>query len=346
MEDFPRSISLTLTNRCNLKCRMCGQWSKKGYMHQRKEYFTDELSFPEWKRLIDECADHAITSVLLRGGEVFLLPGIMDFIHYIHDKGIFTSIDTNGTMLSSFAEDLVKAAGKVHLSISVDGPEEIHDAVRGVQGCFGKIKKNMARVLEIEKRLQKEMSKSITFTISQYNVNSLGDMPDVARELGFKTITIVPYYYFPTHVGLQYEEELQTHFQCPAYSWQGFHHEESGVDISVFKTQFRKYLDNLREIYSYPYMPLTVDEYVEWFSHPLTQVGPTECINVERLIDIQPRGDANFCVDFPDYSMGNVAQSSISEVWNSEKAAAFRAYRKKKPLAVCYRCGAKFMGGQ
>ena len=32
---------------------------------------------------------------------------------------------------------------------------------------------------------------------------------------------------------------------------------------------------------------------------------------MERLIDIQPDGEANFCVDFPDYSIGNVKQASI-----------------------------------
>ena len=70
----------------------------------------------------------------------------------------------------------------------------------------------------------------------------------------------------------------------------------------------------------------------------------TRCANVERLIDIQPDGSANFCVDFVDYSSGNVRDSSIAAVWNSEAAERFRAYRRKQPLPVCHRCGAKYMG--
>jgi radical SAM protein with 4Fe4S-binding SPASM domain len=64
---------------------------------------------------------------------------------------------------------------------------------------------------------------------------------------------------------------------------------------------------------------------------------------VEKLIDIQPSGEANFCVDFPDYSIGNVRDSSVEEIWNGRRAEAFREYRRKQPLAVCARCGAKYM---
>ncbi|MBN2444761.1 MAG: radical SAM protein [Spirochaetales bacterium] len=342
MTDFPQSISFTITNRCNLKCRMCGQWSKEGYMRQGKNNFKDEMSIVDWKRLVDECAEHEVSSILLRGGEIFLVPGIMDLISYIRSKDIFLSIDTNGTQLSSFADDLVRL-GKIHLSVSVDGPQPVHDMVRGVKGCYESIKKNIEIVHAAEKKYKQEISISITFTISKYSVKGLGVMPQVAEDLGIKTITIVPYYYFPKAVGLMYEKELLTSFHCPAFSWKGFHHEESGVDFREFQTEFREYIKNLNNIYSYPYMPLTEDQYRDWFRDPQLPVGPQHCTNVEKLIDIQPRGDANFCVDFPDYSMGNVKESTIATVWNSDRAKAFREYRRKKPFAVCYRCGAKYM---
>jgi hypothetical protein len=44
-------------------------------------------------------------------------------------------------------------------------------------------------------------------------------------------------------------------------------------------------------------------------------------MNVEKLIDIQPDGDANFCVDFPDYCNGNMKESSIRDIRNSPGAA-------------------------
>jgi radical SAM protein with 4Fe4S-binding SPASM domain len=168
-------------------------------------------------------------------------------------------------------------------------------------------------------------------------------MPAIAKDLGVQTICIVPYYYVPQAVGWLYERELRENFECEAFSWRGFHHEESGVDFEVFLRELRTYRATLDGIEDYPYLRMSEEEYRTWFGDAVTPVGPTACASVEKLIDIQPGGEANFCVDFPDYSIGNVRESTIAELWNSPRAEKFREYRRKQPLAVCYRCGAKYM---
>jgi MoaA/NifB/PqqE/SkfB family radical SAM enzyme len=251
-------------------------------------------------------------------------------------------VDTNGTLTKKYAADLVRI-GKLHITFSVDGPEEIHDSVRGVKGSFQQIKENIARLHELEREQEHKISKSICFTISPYSYKGLGEMPDVVRSMGIKSINIVPYYFIASAVGLKYQEELEKNFQCPAFSWQGFHHEESGIKFDLFREELKKYRAKLGGIYDFPYMPFTEEEYKVWFKDSITPVGSLKCMNVEKLIDVQPSGDTNFCVDFPDYSFGNAKCSSLQELWNSPAAAQFRNCRREKPLAVCYRCGAKYI---
>lgn len=339
--NFPDSISLTVTNHCNLRCRMCGQWSEEGYIRQNPEILKHEMSLADWKRVVDELASHGISLLLLRGGEVFMLPGIVELLEYIHAKGIFISIDTNGTLLKQFAADIVRI-GNMHLTISVDGPEPVHDMVRGAPGTFQRIKDGVSLLSALEAQTGTKISRSICFTISQYNYSNLGVMPDVARSLGLGSIAIVPYYYFSESVGHLYAEELHA-LGCSAFSWVGFHHEDSGVDFDEFQRQYRQFLASLGDVYSYPYMPLDEHQYRNWFADTQTPVGPPNCLNIEKLIDIQPDGLANFCVDFVDYSFGNVREATLEELWNSERAERFRRYRREHPLAVCQRCGAKFM---
>ena len=339
--DFPQSISLTITNHCNLRCQMCGQWSEEGYIRRNPASLKHEMSLADWKRVVDELAAHGIQLLLLRGGETFMFPGIIELLEYIHAKGIFISIDTNGTLLKKVAEDIVRI-GKMHLTISVDGPEPVHNAVRGVPGTYQRIKEGVARLAQLETQSANTISRSICFTISQYNYRSLGLMPDVARSLGLGSIAIVPYYYFPDSVGHLYEEEVRN-LGCNAFSWVGFHHEDSGVDFAEFQRQYHQYLANLGDIHDYPYMPLNEQQYRSWFADAQTPVGYLHCQNIEKLIDIQPDGSANFCVDFVDYSFGNVREACLGELWNSERAERFRQYRRERPLAVCHRCGAKFM---
>jgi MoaA/NifB/PqqE/SkfB family radical SAM enzyme len=341
MASFPSSISLTITNACNLRCQMCGQWSAEGYVRCQPERLKHEMSLQDWMRIIDQLADHSIPSLLLRGGEPFVFPGILDLLRYIHDKGIFISIDTNGTRLEPYAEEIVRI-GKIHLTISLDGPEETHDQVRGVKGTFAKVRSALEALKAAEARVGKTISKSFNFTISPYSIHGLGALPDAVRSLGLNAVAIVPYYYFPQAVGRAYAAELQS-LDSPAPSWIGFHHEESGVPFELFQEQYRQYKANLGGITDFPYMAFTEEQYRGWFADAVTPVAPTHCTNVEKLIDIQPNGDANFCVDFIDYVIGNVREESIEAVWNSPRAERFRAYRREHPLAVCARCGAKYM---
>ena len=339
---FPQSISFTITNSCNLRCQMCGQWSEEGYVRSQPQRLKQEMSLPDWIRLVDELADHGITSLLLRGGEPFMFPGIIELLEHIHAKGMHTSIDTNGTRLAKYAEALTRI-GDIHLTISLDGTEDIHDQVRGVKGTYAALREGIRALKEWEQKNGQIISKSLNYTISPYGISALGDLPEAVRSLGVEVVAIVPYYYFPAEVGKAYEQEMQQAFGCQAYSWTGFHHQESGVNFGQFQAEHRKYLDTLNGIYDFPYMPFTDDQYRTWFADALTPVAPTHCTNIEKLIDIQPNGDANFCVDFPDYVFGNVKEASIEEVWNSDEAERFRRYRREKPLPLCHRCGAKYM---
>ncbi len=321
---------------------MCGQWSEEGYIRSAKENLQHSLKLADWKKLTDELAAHQISSVILRGGEPFLFPDIIELLGYINSKGIFISLDTNGTMLKKYAADLVRI-GNIHITISVDGPEEIHDKVRGMKGCFRRIKEGVDQLIEVEKNTGRNISRSICFTISPYSVSGLGKMPDVARSLSINTLVIVPYNYIPSTMGNNYAKELNDHFKTISFSWVGFHHENSGIDFDEFQKEYRQYIADLNDIRNYPYMVLSEEDYRTWFENSTMQIGSPQCTNIEKLIDIQPDGNANFCVDNPDYSFGNVKDSTINAVWNSEKASRFREYRRKNPLSVCYRCVSKHM---
>ncbi len=339
---FPKFISFTLTNVCNLKCKMCGQWSESGYMKDYNTRIPEQMMPDDWERLMDEVAKHQIKSILFRGGEPFLYKDINRLLDYAIKKEIFVSVDTNGTVLHNHADKIVELEN-IHLTVSIDGPENIHDEVRGVQGTFRKIKNNLDILKELEKKKNIEISKSMTFTISHVNYKHLGVIPHVARELGIKKIAVVPYFYMTEGDGKKYIRQMKEVFDCDVFTWSGFHHENSGVNYDEFKKQYDLYLKNLGEIENFPYMPLTPDEYKKWFENTSNMVGQTTCNNVEKLIDIQPDGNANFCVDSPDFSIGNVKNQSIHEIWNSKRAKHFRNYRRIQPLAVCYRCVAKHM---
>lgn len=345
LRDFPNIVSLTITNKCNLRCRMCAQWSEEGYMREKKSdasYSGDVVPFESILKVVDEIHEHG-AYLLIRGGEPLMYPHIIDLLTYIKSKNQPLSFETNGVLLKKYAETFVKL--KIdHLSISLDGPEEIHDHVRGVKGTFAKLRESLEELEKYENQYGYKINRGITCTLSADNYKALGSMPDAARSLGFNNICIVPYYFIPEKQGLAYEKLMQEQFSCKAYSWRGFHHEQSGVDVDLFLEQLKIFKENLGELQSYPYMAFTDDEYREWYTKSDTTVRQANCQNIWGLLDVQPDGNVNFCVDFPDYAIGNITENTLYEIWHSDRAKKFRELRTKMEMPVCYRCGAKYMG--
>jgi sulfatase maturation enzyme AslB (radical SAM superfamily) len=227
--------------------------------------------------------------------------------------------------------------------VSVDGPEAVHDAVRAKPGCFREITAGLKRLAELDSGTARRVSRGICFTISPWSVRGLGEMPAVARSLGVETIVIVPYCFVAGTAGATWAREVRELVGGEAFSWHGFHHESSGVDCAVFADQHRRYRETLDGLFEYPYLPLSSEQYRLWFSDPTAPVEPPPCSNVERLIDIQPTGEANFCVDLPDAALGNVTEATIAEIWNGERARRFRERRRQGLLGACHRCVARHM---
>jgi radical SAM protein with 4Fe4S-binding SPASM domain len=107
----------------------------------------------------------------------------------------------------------------------------------------------------------------------------------------------------------------------------------------------RTFKNDLKDIIHEPFMDLSEKEYAAWFTDRHSEAKRHICRNPWLLSDIQPNGDVNFCVDFPDHVIGNIRYSTLEQAWNSQKADQFRDYLQKRSLPICFRCGAQYIPG-
>ena len=49
--NFTQFISFTLLNACNLRCKMCGQWSETGYVKNKIVDANPQMKLEEWKKV-------------------------------------------------------------------------------------------------------------------------------------------------------------------------------------------------------------------------------------------------------------------------------------------------------
>ena len=110
------------TPACNSNCLHCGFASTSEP--------ADALGTEETKRIIDKIHDFGATYFGISGGEPLLREDLPEIISYAKGTGMTVSLITSGHGLDDKTmETLVKYG--VRVSISVDGPEQINDALRG-----------------------------------------------------------------------------------------------------------------------------------------------------------------------------------------------------------------------
>lgn len=87
------TLQLFITNRCNKRCAACFYDS---YLSSK------DMSFDQYKIYIDTYGENT-GKVILIGGEPTLHPNIADMILYNRDKGLRTTVYTNGTKLGALS---------------------------------------------------------------------------------------------------------------------------------------------------------------------------------------------------------------------------------------------------
>ncbi len=174
----PDTLQISLTNRCNLKCKMCNVW------HNNND---NELSFLEVKGVIEQSAKWGIKEINLCGGEPLLKDNIFEVVRYAKTKGMKIILTTNGTLINETMARKIVDSGIEVISISLDGATaEVHDKIRGQGGAYAKIIEGI-RLLS-QYKWGSGPIKVLILTISNDNLDELVDYIYLAKELNVEGI--------------------------------------------------------------------------------------------------------------------------------------------------------------
>ncbi len=123
-----RSLRLSVTDRCNLRCRYCMPAEGMAWLGRDELLDADELA-----RVVALFARLGVRDVRVTGGEPLVRPGIADIVARVKGTpGIReVSITTNGVLLAARVDDLM-AAGLDRVNVSVDSldPERFAQITR------------------------------------------------------------------------------------------------------------------------------------------------------------------------------------------------------------------------
>jgi len=268
---YPIRLWVELTSICNYQCIMC---PNKDLPKENKGFMEMDL----YKKILDEAAEFAFDINLAHRGESMLHPQLEQAIRYAKNKGLYTRLHTNGSMLSEQLAHKIIAAELDRISFSFDGyTKEVYEKIRQ-GGDFDKTLANIIRFLEIKKASGKKK-------------------PAVAIEvINFKETA---------------DEKARRGFQS--------HFTDLPLDSFVIK------------------------ELHNWAGEIEKEHDPKHysiCPFPWNAMIINWDGSVSPCTQdfFGYYIAGNVNQSTLKEIWNSEKMIQLRTKLSRRELAGLKTC--------
>src|SRR5579859_4464684 len=100
----PRTVRISLTDRCDMACVYCRPSRSDGYLEQR-------LDDRAWQAMVRALVQAGVRRVRITGGEPLLHPRVGQLVAFVASLGVDDlALTTNGTLLAPLAAPL-RAAG-------------------------------------------------------------------------------------------------------------------------------------------------------------------------------------------------------------------------------------------
>ena len=244
----PFIVSWLLTYRCNYRCMYCNSWKIK----------TEELATEKILSIIDEMARAGTQILHFTGGDPLLKDDIGLILDYCKRKKINTDINSNPSSVIRKIDELV---GLNLLTMSIDGPEEIHDFIRG-RGSY----RELMEAVKVVK--QKNIKLRFSTVLSRYNLNAVDFILEKAKELK------IPVVFQPARLCMLAGTEIN-----PIVSIEKDY--KKAVSNLIIEKEKNKYIINsmsgLRHLYNWP------------------RSAKIKCVNSLIVCRLQPNGEMYGC---------------------------------------------------
>jgi len=167
---------ISITNQCNLRCRMCDIPKNP----------SEELDTQEWKRIIGEIADCSAQTVVFSGGEPLLRKDLFELIAFAKGRGMNVCVTSNGYLLDREKAGQLANCGINVVNISLEGPKEIHDHLRG-KGAFDKA------IQALQALRDNNIESTVATVVSRHNFGHLDYIVEQAKNNFVTTVKFQPF---------------------------------------------------------------------------------------------------------------------------------------------------------
>jgi MoaA/NifB/PqqE/SkfB family radical SAM enzyme len=330
---LPMGAVYEATMRCNLHCEFCyvgdllnieGEWRQELSLEALRAAFPENPGF----------------QVSLTGGEIFMRKDIMSVLDLFRDKGYACGyLTTNGTIITeeraNALAELAAAGFLKHISVSIDGPGELHDAARGLKGTFERTCAGLRRLQRAAALRHAPLRVSINTTVAHESLEALDQMVEVAEELGVDAIGL-------NHLMFSTPEEVADTVKMigaeNASVIATFVTADPGLDIARVRKKVAALEEKCRRRnILFDFRPKVHPQLIDNYYTPGAKLDG-RCLYPFLHARVSFSGKVYFC-PFIRVEVGDLSQSSLEEIWNGDRYVELRRRLVQNGIfPVCRRC--------
>lgn len=289
-------LFIELTNSCNLYCLHCGSSCGDG----EKIHMDTQLLLDTLETVAEDFSD-CLPMICLTGGEPMLHPDFRTVVKHINKLGFPWGMTTNGTLIDSDMAMFLKKYGLGSISLSIDGTEKTHDALRHVSGAWKKAVNGVNELNKVHIPVQ------VTSVIHRDNFSELDDIYELMCSIkadSWRIINIEP-------IGRALENP----------------------ELLLTNDQFDYLIDYIRNKRFSKDTPMDVrfgcSHYLSFETEREVRDNYFICGSGIMVGSILCNGDIYSCLDIerrPELIQGNVKKDRFSEVWKN----GFKVFREDR----------------
>lgn len=334
----PLTIYWSINSVCNLRCKMCdvGMMNVEGmfFKNLRIDKKLHEIDIDVFKRVIDE-VQHDKPFIAINSTEPLMYKPLAQAVEHCTRRGLKSGVTTGAYTLPKQADALAEA-GLSRLSVSMDGPPDVHNHIRGRKDSFEQAYAGIEAFDRACKRLGRTAEIYINCTITNMNHDRLVDFYEAIKPLPTTTVNFTYMWFIDPDTAVEHNAQYGDRFEVSPSCYSEWI-DPRAVDIDALADQIDRLKDQPRVHFS----PLfTREELKHYFHKPNEFVNPAgKCLATWFFLQVLADGNVIVYTRCHTRPMGNVNTQSIKQIWNGPDVKRWRSFiRDAGKMPMCKRC--------
>jgi MoaA/NifB/PqqE/SkfB family radical SAM enzyme len=178
LESLPTVLKVDISPLCNLRCTVCvharaGEGQEA--LRQQRFHAGQRMSLSDYRRLIDEVSSRSAAVSLYYLGDPLTHPDLEGFCECSRARGMRSHISSNFSF--NLSDDRLRAlinCGLTHLTVCVDGMDQVTYGKTRVGGDLGLVLANLDRFLALRAAMRKQYPRvEVQFIKFQHNIHQI-----------------------------------------------------------------------------------------------------------------------------------------------------------------------------